>query len=159
MAHIAKSKPMKFTIDEIVKVLIDESENHTMEGQLIKPKLIRELYKQLGTPTEEDFPDEYKIAGRCWKKLSGYTTDIGTSTAQCMQAHNSESVQWYIQRPSMTKVQIVEEYTRANWNCTVQAYNVLCDKYVKHPRYDNIWVRFYSSRDCNKYEYIIEVEE
>ena len=158
MAHIAKGKPTKFTIDEIVKILMDESENHTMEGQLIKPKLIRELYKQVGDPQEEDFPDEYRIAGRCWKKICGYTTDIGVSTAQCMEAHNKQPTTWYIKRPSMTKVNIVDRYTRAGWNCAVQAYNVMCDKYVKHPKYNNLWVRFYSSRDCNKYEYVIEVE-
>lgn len=147
-----------YTIDEIVKMLMDESENHTMEGQLIKPKLIRELYKQLGDPTEEDFKSEYEIAGRCWKKMAGYTKDIDISTERIMNNENNASTVWYINRASMTKVNIVERYTRAGWSCAVQSYNVLCTKYVKHPRYKNIWVRFYSSRDCNKYEYVIETE-
>lgn len=149
---MAKSK---FTVDQIVDFLRKEEENETIEGQLIRTKLIRELYKQLGDPEEKDFPNEYKIAGRCWKKIAGYTNEIGISCETAMLAHNNAQTIWCVERPSRTKVEIVEEYTRAGWSCTVQAYNVMCNKYVKHPRYKNLWVRFYSSRDCNKYEYII----
>ena len=56
------------------------------------------------------------------------------------------------------KMEIVEDYTRAGWHCRVQAYNVMCNKFVKHPKIDNLWVGFYSSRDCNKYEYVIELK-
>lgn len=146
----------KFTVDEIVKFLINEAENETIEGNLIRTKLIRELYKQLGDPQEENFPEEYKIAGRCWKKRQRYTLDIDILTENNMLIENSAPTTWRIRYPSQTKVQIVEEYIRAGWHCEVQSYNVICRKYVKHPKYKNIWVRFYSSKDCNKYEYVIE---
>lgn len=144
------------TPEEIVTILKKEADNETIEGQLLKPKLIRELYRQLGTPTEEDFKDIYEIAGRCWKKVNRYTTDIGTFSKEFMNACNNTRTDWHIQRASGTKVRIVEDYTRAGWHCTVYAYNVLCSKYVPHPKCKDIWVYFYSSRDCNKYEYIIE---
>ena len=76
-----------------------------------------------------------------------------------MKMYNSDPTVWNVERPSRTKMEIVEEYTRAGWHCRVQAYNVMCTKYVKHPKIDNIWVEFYSSRDCNKYEYVIELGE
>ena len=44
-------------LQTIIQNLKDENNNTTMEGELLKRKLIRELYKQLGTPTEEDFPE------------------------------------------------------------------------------------------------------
>lgn len=146
-------------IQAIIQHLKDEEQNTTMEGELLKRKLIRQLYKELGKPTEEDFPDEYNTAGRCWSKHSGYTTYIGYATERQMQASNSYSTEWNVNRPSRTKVDIVEDYVRHGWHCRVQAYNVLCTKYVKHPRYDNIWVEFYSSRDCNKYAYVIELTD
>lgn len=152
-------KKIKFTVPEIVEFLRKEEENKTIEGQLLRTKLIRELYKQLGEPKKEDFPDEYKTAGCGWKKISGYTKDIDMYTARHMEIENGAPTGWSIKRPSRTKMEIVEEYTRAGWSCNVQAYNVMCNKYVKHPKYENIWVRFYSSRDCNKYEYVIEKEE
>lgn len=149
----------KFTVEEIVKFLKDEEENHTIEGELLQKKLIRELYKQLGKPTEEDFPEEYKIAGRCWEKFPGYTTWINIRTARMMEIDNNAPTTWRITYCSPTKREIAEDYTRAGWHCEVQSYNVLCGKYVKHPKYKNLWVYFYSSRDCNKYEYVIEREE
>lgn len=153
---MAKSKAKQYTVDEIVTFLKNEHTNETIEGQLLKRQLIRQLYKQLGDPQECDFPDEYKIAGWGWKKSSGFTNDIEVHSKGWMNDENRAPTRWSIQRPSYTKVQIVEEYTRAGWSCGVQAYNVMCSKYVKHPKYDNVWVRFYSSRDCNKYEYVIE---
>lgn len=155
---MAKKNKPTFTVDEIVTFLKNEAQNETIEGQLIRKKLIRELYKQLGDPQEKDFPNEYKIAGWGWKKIPGYTNDIEVMYETQMLAQNNEKTNWCVERPSRTKVEIVDEYTRAGWSCTVQAYNVMCNKYVKHPRYKNVWVRFYSSRDCNKYEYVIEVE-
>lgn len=148
-----------YTVDELVQMLKNESENATIEGQLLKTQLIRKLYKQLGDPQREDFPDIYETAGWGWKKMSGYTQGIDIMTPMGMANQNSAHTQWHITRASSKKVRIVEEYTRAGWHCEVQAYNVLCNKYVKHPRYNNLWVRFYSSRDCNKYEYIIEGDE
>ena len=155
---MANKTKAKLTTDEIVTFLKDEAENRTIEGDLLRKKLIRELYKQLGDPKEEDFPNEYKTAGRGWKKISGYTNDIDVLIARNMEIENGAPTKWHINRASYTKIQIVEEYTRAGWSCEVQSYNVLCNKYVKHPRYKNVWVRFYSSRDCNKYEYVIEGE-
>ena len=149
----------KYTIEEIIKYLKKEEENETIEGQLLKPKLVRELYKQLGNPTEEDFPNEYKIAGRCWKKIDGYTKDFGSETKRLMDSKNNRSTNWCVARPSMTKINIVEEYTKAGWSCIVQSYNVMCTRYAQHPKYKDLYVKFYSSRDCNKYEYVLVADE
>ena len=146
-------------VQAIIQHLKDEEQNTTMEGELLKRKMIRQLYKLLGEPKEEDFKDEFETAGRYWKKHQGYTTYIGYATERNMEAHNSYSTEWGVARPSRTKCEIVEDYTRHGWHCRVQAFNVLCSKYVKHPRYDNIWVEFYSSRDCNKYAYVIELTD
>lgn len=148
--------PKQLEIQAIIESLKKENENETIEGELLKRKLIRQLYKELGKPEEEDFPDEYKIAGRCWKKHKGYTTYIEIKTEGEMYYKNNEVTNWHIERPSETKKRIVDDYICAGWHCEVQAYNVLCTKYVKHPKYENIWVEFYSSRDCNKYSYVIE---
>ena len=147
----------KYTIDELVTAIKNEYDNETIEGQLLMPKFIRELYKQLGAPTEKEFPDECKTAGSYWSKMSGYTTYIQTRTPEEMKSMNDEPTDWRIKRPSMIKVEIVEKYTRGGWHCRVQAHNVLCERYVKHPKHKGLWVMFYSSRDCNKYEYVIEV--
>lgn len=148
----------KLEMQAIVENLKNESNNTTIEGELLKKRLIRQLYKLLGEPKEEDFPNEFKIAGGYWKKHAGYTTYIEMWTEIQMLCMNAGPAVWRINRPSKTKMEIVEDYERAGWNCDVQAYNVICTKYVKHPRYDNIWVKFYSSRDCNKYAYVIEKE-
>ena len=73
-----------------------------------------------------------------------------------MKAHNRTPTLWRIKSASITKVKIVEEYTREGWTCDVGGFNVECMKYVKHPRYKNIWVKFYVSRDCARYEYVLE---
>lgn len=148
-------KGKKYTAEELIDILKKGDESETIEGKLLKPKYIRELYKQLGNPTEEDFPEECNTAGRYWKKVEGYTIDICSMTKRMMENRNRERTYWYVKRPSMTKVNIVERYIRAGWHCTVQAYNVMCTRYAQHPRYKNIGVEFYSSRDCNKYEYFI----
>lgn len=148
-----------YTVDEIVEFLRKEEENETIEGSLLRTKLIRELYKQVGVPSEKDFPNECRIAGSYWKKIAGYTKDIDIFTKEYMEAHNDRPTNWCVERPSMTKIEIVQDYTRAGWTCTVQAYNVMCNRFVQHPRYKDIWVMFYSSRDCNKYEYVILREE
>lgn len=146
-------------IQTIIQYLKDEAQNTTMEGELLKRKMIRQLYTLLGKPTKEDFPDEFNTAGYGWSKHAGYTTYIGYATERQMQASNAADTEWNVDRPSRTKIDIVEDYTRHGWHCRVQAYNVLCTKYVKHPRYDNVWVEFYSSRDCNKYAYVIELTD
>lgn len=143
-------------IQALIENIKKENENSTIEGELLRKKMIRQLYKLVGEPTEEDFPEEFKVAGRCWEKRQGYTTGIDILKENTMLIENSQPTDWRIERPSRTKMEIVEEYTRAGWWCRVGAYNVMCAKYVKHPRYDNLWVEFYSSRDCNKYELVIE---
>ena len=152
-------KKKEYTVDELVDFLKRENENKTIEGQLLKKKLIRELYNKIGIPEEKDFPDIYKTAGCGWKKVQGYTNDILVKDKYRMECFNNMATNWCISRASATKIRIVEEYTRAGWHCTVQAYNVMCGKYVQHPKYKNIWVYFYSSRDCNKYEYVILEDE
>lgn len=156
---MANKNKTKFTIEEIVTFVKNEAKNETIEGQLIKKQLARELYKQLGEPKKEDFNDIYETAGRYWKKIQGYTNEIDVETARWMEGQNNQGTYWRVERPSMTKIGIVEDYTRKGWHCEVQSYNVLCNKYVRHPKYKDVWVRFYSSRDCNKYEYIIERDE
>lgn len=146
-------------VQALIENIKKENENTTIEGELLRKRMIRQLYKLVGEPTEEDFPEEFKIAGRCWKKFEGYTTGISILSENIMLIENAKPTGWGIARPSQTKREIVEKYTRAGWWCRVEAYNVMCSKYVKHPRYDNLWVEFYSSRDCNKYGLVIEREE
>ena len=67
-------------VQAIIQHLKDEEQNATMEGELLKKKMIRQLYKLVGEPTEEDFPEEFKVAGRYWKKHAGYTTWIRFKT-------------------------------------------------------------------------------
>lgn len=145
-----------FTVEEIVKFLKNESDNETMEGKLLRTKLIRELYKQLGDPTKEDFGKEMEPAGTYWEKMRGYTTYIEfVRDKDYIKQYNNSPNDWGIKRPSETKVQIVERYNRNNWHAQIQAFNVICTKYVQHPKYKDILVLFYASRDCNKYEYVI----
>lgn len=144
-------------IQALISTLKDLRANDKLEGELLRKKLTRQLYTLLGVPSKEDFPDIYATAGWGWKKHAGYTKYMDFMPEDAMLILNSEKTDWQIDRASMTKVRIVDEYVRAGWHCRVQAYNVICTKYVKHPRIDNLWVEFYSSRDCNKYEYVIEV--
>lgn len=146
-------------IQALIENIKKENENETIEGELLKKKMIKQLYKLVGEPKEEDFPEEFKVAGGYWKKHAGYTTEISILREDTILTFNSLQTDWNIARPSRTKMEIVEEYTRTGWHCRVQAYNVMCTKFVKHPRYDNLWVEFYSSRDCNKYELVIEKED
>lgn len=152
MAH----KKTKFTVEEIVEFLRNEAQNETIEGELLRTKLIRELYKQLGDPQEEDFGREMEPAGTYWGKFAGYTTNIEIMTASHMNACNRERTNWQITYPSVTKKEIVRRYEDKGWHCSVGPYIVSCTKFVKHPKYKNLWVLFRSTRDNNKYEYIIE---
>ena len=152
---MAKKMKKEFTIEEIIDFLRKEEENRTIEGDLLRPKLIRELYKKIGDPQEEDFKGEFKH-GSWWNKFPGYTKDIEIMTAEKMLARNKEDTNWCITYPSSTKKAIEKDYREDGWHCTVQSYNVICGKYVKHPKYKDLWVYFYSTRDCCRYEYIIE---
>lgn len=146
----------KFTVDEIVDFLRKENSNATIEGELIRKQLVRKLYKQLGDPTEKDFGAEMEPAGTYWTKENGCTTNIEIMTERAMKIYNKEQTNWQIKYPSETKVHIVEKYEEKGWHCSVGPYVVSCMKFVKHPRYKNLWVFFRSTRDHNKYEYIIE---
>lgn len=142
----------------IADTLMTLANDTSIEATLLTRKLIRTLYKQLGEPTEQDFPDAYKHAS-CWSKYTGYSTFIGAVTPDEMHTHNNAPTCYCIKRPSKTKQRIVETYTRDGWNVTVQAYNVMCTKYIRHPKYDNLAVRFFVSRDCAKYAYVIVTDE
>ena len=149
-------KKTKFTVEEIVKFLRDEEENETIEGQLLRTKLIRELYKQLGDPKEEDFGEDMEPAGTYWAKENGYTTDIEILTESHMNALNREATNWQITYPSDTKRSIVRRYEDKGWHCSVGPYIVSCIKFVKHPKHEGVCVCFRSTRDVNRYQYIIE---
>lgn len=156
--------PKKLENEAIVNTLVEKLKGingvQTIETQLLEPKLIRQLYKVLGEPGKEDFPQEFETAGVCgWSKTPGYTTWIEIATVRSMEIENRAPTNWEITYCSQTKREIEDEYSRAGWHCTVQAYNVICRKYVKHPRYKNLWVHFYSTKDCSRYSYVIEKEE
>ena len=152
-------KKTKFTVEEIVKFLRDEEENETIEGELLRTKLIRELYKQLGEPKEEDFGEEMEPAGTYWIKENGYTTNIGIMTENYMGYCNRQATDWQISYPSNIKKAIVKKYEEKGWSCSVGPYVVSCIKFVKHPKYEGVWVCFRSTRDHNKYQYVIEKKE
>lgn len=138
------------TADELMKLANDTS----IEATLLTRKLTRKLYKELGEPTRDDFPDAFKHAGS-FERMRGYTCHISTLTPEYMRSYNSMPPVWQISHPSDTKLRIVDEYTRDGWSVTVQAYNVMCSMYIRHPRYTNVAVKFYVSRDCAKYEYVL----
>lgn len=144
-------------VRNIVKVQYDKE--HIMERELLTRKMMRQLYKELGDPN----PADYKGVGEFLYsvgKMSGYTKWVVTHTKSDLERLKwGGRVELRIKRPSETKMAIVERYTRAGWNCDVQAYNVSCEKYVPHKDYDNIWIRFISTRDCSKYEYVLVRED
>lgn len=144
----------KYTVDELADKLADAIRGKSMECELLQTYYTRELYKQLGAPTEEDFPSEFRHA-RYWDKFPGWTKNIEMHDKGWMEGENNDRTAWFIQRASMTKVNIVEDYTRDGWHCEVHAYNVLCTKYVQHPKHKNIWVKFYSTRDVSRYAYVV----
>lgn len=149
----------KLELAAIIQNLKDLRFENSMEKELLQRKLIKQLYKELGDPKEEDFKDEFEVAGGYWKKYRGYTTGISILCRDTMEIDNNAPTKWNIERPSRTKIEIVERYTNHGWHCRVEAFNVICQKFVKHPKYEGIWVCFYASRDCNKYEYVIELGE
>lgn len=144
-------------VRNIVKVYDDKE--HEMERELLIRKMLRQLYKELGDPN----PADYEGVGEFLysvDKMSGYTKWVNIHTKEYLEFKQpGKFVDYRIKRPSETKMAIVEKYTREGWNCDVQAYNVSCDKYVPHKDYDNIWIRFISTRDCSKYEYVLMRED
>lgn len=149
----------KIEIETLVRniVKIWDDPEHLVERELLTKKMLRQLYKELGDPN----PADYEGVGNhvySVDKVSGYTKYPIVISEDETRWINGD-VTYHISRPSETKRQIVEEYTRDGWSCSVQAYNVLCDKYMKHKDYDNIWIRFISTRDCSKYEYVLVRED
>lgn len=141
------------TAKQIAELLASDS-TLEMEKQLALPKMMRKLYKELGKPNLPDYPDIYNHIGYV-DRIGGWTKyPIFLQIAE-MKRMNSEPTDWRVKRPSSTKCRIVDEYIRDGWHCRVQAYNVLCGKFVKHKDYDNVWVHFMSTRDCSKFEYVI----
>lgn len=142
-------------VRNIVKVWNDQE--HTMERELLTGKMLRQLYKELGDPNPADYEGVGKYLYKV-DKVSGYTKWPNIKTEYDLKYING-GVEYHISRPSETKQRIVENYTSDGWGCKVQAYNVSCQKYMKHKDYNNIWIRFISTRDCSKYEYVLVKED
>lgn len=142
-------------VRNIVKIQNDKE--HEMERELLTRKMMRQLYKELGDPNPADYEGVGKYLYRV-NKVSGYTKWPDIKLKYDLERINGDVV-WNIRRPSETKQRIVADYLRDGWSCSVQAYNVLCNKYVKHKDYDNLWIRFISTRDCSKYEYVLVKED
>ena len=130
----------------------------SMEKQIAMPRLIRQLYKELGEPDVNDYPIIAKRI-RYAKRMPGYTKWLDVKNEREMRWHNTSPVDYHIDRPSETKRNIIDSYYSDDWHITVHAYNVLCSRYEKHKDFDNVAVYFYVSRDCEKYEYVIVRDE
>lgn len=146
---------LKTLVESIIKLETDP--NKTMEAEMLTPKLIRQLYKELGDPNTKDYPTVYKYIF-CANRQTGYTKYIKIATAQDFNYMNGR-VDSRINRMSETKERIVDNYTRDNWSATVYAYNVICDTYIKHKDYDFIYIHFISTRDTARYEYALVKED
>ena len=142
--------------DAIIDALLDISA-HTkpsQEGTLLQRKLQRSLYKQVPAPTRETFPDECKTARvDHWHVMPGCTTGIATYSRRTWSWHAGTT--WHIARPSATKLAIVDRYARDGWGVVVSAYNVMCEKVVKHSTIPHLGVRFISTRDRADYEFVL----
>lgn len=147
---------IKEIADKIIELESDKAK--ALEKEILIPKLMRALYKELGEPNIEDYPRISKHISSA-RKMEGWTKYPAIVSENHMDLHNSAPVDWHIERASSTKMQIVERYLSDNWNICVYAYNVCCSKYEKHKDYKNIAIRFYVSRDCSKYEYVIVKED
>lgn len=151
----------KIEIETLVKniVKVQDDKEHTMERELLTRKMMRQLYKELGDPNPADYEGVGKYLYSV-SKVSGYTKWPMTQTKTALEElKRGGEVRLRIKRPSETKMGIVDRYTKDGWNCDVQAFNVSCYKYVPHKDYDNLWIRFVSTRDCSKYEYVLVRED
>lgn len=151
----------KIEIETLVRniVKIQDDKEHLMERELLTKKMMRQLYKELGDPDPTDYEGVGEFLYRV-NKMSGYTKWVTIHTKEFLEIKRpGKFVEYRIKRPSETKMAIVDRYIKAGWNCDVQAYNVSCDKYVPHKDYDNLWIRFISTRDCSKYEYVLVKED
>ena len=158
-SHKEKNMSNKIEIETLVRNIVKvwNDPEHLMERELLTRKMMRQLYRELGDPNPADYEGVGKYLYSV-SKVSGYTKFPIIKTEDQLKYINGDIV-YHINRPSETKREIVENYLRDGWSCAVQAYNVLCDKYMKHKDYDNIWIRFISTRDCSKYEYVLVKED
>lgn len=145
----------KIEIETLVKQIVElnRDKDKTMECEIATPKMMRQLYKELGEPNIKDYPEIYNHI-RYAKRVSGYTKYPRILTKTYMKNVNGTRTS-HIKRMSQTKEYIVEKYERDGWSSTVYSYNVICSKYVPHKDYENVWIEFVSTRDCSRYEYIL----
>lgn len=148
-------KNNKIEIETLVKTIIDlqTDKDMIMERELATPKLMRQLYKALGEPNIADYPDIYNHI-RWAKKEQGYTKSPLIYGKYILKNLNG-NIDNNLKKMSPTKERIVDSYSRDGWNCTVYAFNVICSKYVQHKDYDNVGIRFVSTRDTARYEYVL----
>lgn len=144
---------MKQTINELIDTLAQQ--DTSIETQLLAPKLIKQLYKQKGDPTPEEFPTLHNM-GTYFKHVEGYTKYMPVITTQTLK---QEPVDYHIKRPSETKQRIIDRYFDDGWNIRVLAYNVMCDKYIQSTVDPRLAVHIIHTRDCSKYEYAIIKEQ
>ena len=145
----------KIEIETLVQKIIDvqEDKEHLMERELLTSKMMRQLYKELGEPNIKDYPDIYNHIS-CANRVSGWTKYPTILTKSYMNMENG-CIYNKLKKMSAIKEGIVDSYNRDGWSATVMAFNVMCEKYVPHKDYDNVWIRFTSSRDTSKYEYVL----
>lgn len=133
----------------------------TMEGRFLKRKLIRSLYNGVGDIKPSDIERPEKVFGHAcsFNRHNGYTTYICTLTREQLKERMAGGdVRSRVNKMSNIKERITREYAADGWNALVQPFNVICTKIVKHTRYDKLWVEFYVSRDCSKYQLVIETD-
>ena len=149
----------KIEIETLVRNIIKvyDDKEHEMERELLTRKMMRQLYKELGDPNTADYE---RVVNHLYgvSKMRGYTKMPIVITRDKLRYING-GVDYHIKKPSETKQRIVEEYIKDGWSCVVEAYNVTCDIYVPNKDYDNLCIRFISTRDCSKYEYVLIRED
>lgn len=142
------------SVTDTIEAITDVLTQDTLETRLLKPRLIRQLYKQLGKPTQDDFPGAYKHASS-FRRADGYTTRLVPYRPTQMDAYNNMRVDYHIKQPSYMKRRIINDYYQDRWHVVVYAFNVLCSKFIRHPRYPQIAVYFHKTRDTATYEYVL----
>lgn len=149
----------KIEIETLVKQIIELQTNtdKIMEKDIATPKLMRQLYKALGEPNIANYPDIYNHI-RYAKREQGYTK-YPLIIEKSMLPYANKGIDNHLKKMSGAKERIVDSYSRDGWNCTVYAFNVICSKYVQHKDYTNIGIKFVSTRDTSRYEYVLLKED
>lgn len=135
---------------EIQSIINELAKPRTQESELLRRRLTRALYKLLGAPSRDDFPEPY-TKNNHYSRTAPYTGIAVAPRHYDVQL----PVDYHIDRPSPTKQAIINDYYRDGWDITVHAYNVACSRCIAHPRYESLVVRFVSTRDKATYEYLI----